>query len=454
MYLGIDLGTSAVKSVIIDDDQNIVSEAQSHITSLSNQPPISEQDPAAWIAAVRSTLDQLHSAGPTTLASVNSIGLSGHMHGAVLLDKNSDVLRPCIMWNDGRSVKECSELAEIADFAGISGNLIMAGFTAPKLRWVKKHEPALFNKTHMVLLPKDYLRLWLTGEFASDMSDAAGTLWMDVAKREWSDELLAACDLNCSNMPTLVEGTEVTGRLRHGHCKRWGMSKNTVVVGGAGDNAAAACGMGIIDGSALVSLGTSGVVFTPTRQFLPCPNLGVHAFCHAVPRMWHQMGVILSAASCLDWFSTTTGRPIGELLGLLSDPPNQPSNVIFIPYLTGNRTPYNDPGLRASFTQLSSDTNLSDLLLAVLQGVAFALNDCFCALKDAGTDIEEAFVVGGGSQSRSWLEVIANATGINLLVAAQGKYGAAFGAARLAAVASAGGSYSINHVTTQNRNRD
>ena len=233
----------------------------------------------------------------------------------------------------------------------------------------------------------------------------------------------------------------MTGQLRATHCEHWEMSEDTV--GGAGDDAAAACGMGIIDGSALVSLGTSGVVFAPTRQFLPCPNRGVHAFCHAVPKIWHQMGVILSAARCLDWFSTTTGRPIGELLVLLSEPPNQPSNVIFVPDLTGNRTPYNEPGPRASFTQLSSDTDLSDLLLAVLQGVAFALNDCFCALKDAGTYIEEAFVVGGGSQSRSWLEVITNDAGINLLVGAQGKYSAAFGADRLAAVAS-----SNNHISS------
>lgn len=433
MYLGIDLGTSAVKAIVIDDNQHVVSESQSDVKQMPSQPPKSEQEPQMWISAVGSALDKMHHDQPAILPSVRSIGLSGHMHGAVLVDKKANILRPCIMWDDGRSTKECMELANLADFEGITGNLIMAGFTAPKLRWVKKNEPELFAKTCHVLLPKDYLRLWLTGELASDMSDASGTLWMDIANRDWSDELLKACDLDRSHMPHLVEGIDSTGHLRRTHCQRWGMRKDTIVVGGAGDNAAAACGMGIVDGSALISLGTSGVVFAPTKQFRPHADRGVHAFCHAVPDMWHQMGVILSAASCLDWFSRMTLQSPKDLLSLVKNQHLEPTNVIFLPFLTGNRTPYNNPSLRASFTHLSADTKLSDMMLAVLQGVAFALHDCLLSLQEAGTDIVEAFVVGGGSQSKTWLQIIANTTDINLLLAPKGRYGSALGAARLAA---------------------
>lgn len=430
MYLGIDLGTSGAKLLIVDEAQEVQAEATARVPDLTLPAPLSEQDPAAWITAVEQALAQIARDHPALLAQVRGIGLSGHMHGAVLLDADDRVLRPCIMWNDGRSSRECAELSEAADFEGIGGNLVMAGFTAPKLAWVARHEPEIFARTARVLLPKDYLRLWLTGEHVAEMSDAAGTLWLDVAARRWSPELLAATGLTEAQMPRLVEGTEVSGTLRPEICARWGFAPGTVVAGGAGDNAAAACGMGMVEDGAFVSLGTSGVVFAPSDQFRPNTRQGVHAFCHAVPGRWHQMGVILAAASCLDWLAGILGRDVPEMLAL-AEGREGPSPVRFLPYLTGVRTPHNDPSVQASFHGMTSRTGAPDLVLAVLEGVGFALADCLDALREGGTTITEAYAVGGGSRSERWLQIIADICGVALLIPERGEYGAAFGAARL-----------------------
>ena len=435
MFLGIDLGTSGVKALLVDSEQKIRSEAVAPVVGGMSNPPFSEQDPAVWIASIEAALDSIGEKAAGELAAVEAIGLSGHMHGAVLLDSEDEVLRPCIMWNDGRSAKECEELEQRADFRGIGGNLVMAGFTAPKLLWVAKHEADLFERTSKVLLPKDYVRLWLTGEFFSEMSDASGTLWLDVAGRQWSDELLAACNLDRSQMPDLCEGTEASGMLREIHRRRWGFKRNIVVAGGAGDNAATACGMGIARDSAFLSLGTSGVVFAPTDSFRPCTDKAVHAFCHALPNSWHQMGVILSAASCIEWLAGLFKLSFDELLSHLPEKIVAPSQTIFLPYLTGIRTPHNDPDAGATFVGLKSDTDLSGMLHAVLEGVGFALQDCFAALSEADTPISDAFAVGGGAKSLRWLQILANITGVRLHVPEKGEYGAAFGAARLAMMA-------------------
>ncbi|MCY4460571.1 MAG: xylulokinase [Albidovulum sp.] len=438
MFLGIDLGTSGVKALLIDSEQRILSEATAPVESGFSEPPFSEQDPATWIAAVEAALDRIRAEAAMGLAAVEAIGLSGHMHGAVLLDGDDKVLRPCIMWNDGRSAKECQLLEQAEDFRGIGGNLVMAGFTAPKLLWVAEHEPEVFARVRKVLLPKDYIRLWLTGEYYSEMSDASGTLWLDVAGRRWSDALLAACNLDRSQMPELCEGTEISGTLRSEHCRRWGFKPSVIVAGGAGDNAAAACGMGIIRDSAFVSLGTSGVVFAPTEGFRPCTAKAIHAFCHAAPDTWHQMGVILSAASCIEWLAGLFQRPVDELLALAPEKIDAPSRMTFLPYLTGVRTPHNDPNAQATFFGLTSDTEISDVLQAVLEGVGFALQDCFLALSEADTPVSEAYAVGGGARSLRWLQTIANITGVRLLVPEKGEYGASFGAARLAMAAANG----------------
>ncbi|MEP3279397.1 MAG: xylulokinase [Stappiaceae bacterium] len=431
MYLGIDLGTSGVKILIIDATQNVVAEATSPVESLAVQPPYSEQNPHSWLRAIEKAFEEIKARNPGIFGQVRGIGLSGHMHGAVLIDRHDAVLRPCIMWDDGRSHLECEELSEAAAFERIGGNLVMAGFTAPKLRWVEKNEPEIFDKIGKVLLPKDYVRLWLTGEYAAEMSDAAGTLWLDVEKREWSQTLLEATNLSADQMPRLYEGTEVTGTVRGELCDTWGFSPGTVVAGGAGDNAAAACGMGIVEDGAFLSLGTSGVVFAPTKAFLPNVERGVHAFCHAVPGVWHQMGVILAAASCLEWLARTMQTDVASALNQLPQTINGPSSVCFLPYLTGVRTPHNDPRARASFNGVTNRTQNADLVQAVLEGVGFALKDCFIALAEGKTEITEAYAVGGGSRSQEWLQIIANICGVSLMIPERGEYGAAFGAARL-----------------------
>lgn len=430
MYLGIDLGTSGAKLLVIDETQEVLAEATARVPAPALPSPMSEQDPADWIAAIEQAMGRIAQDHPGLLAQVRGVGLSGHMHGAVLLDADDRVLRPCIMWNDGRSFRECTELSETADFEGIGGNLVMAGFTAPKLAWVARHEPEIFARTARVLLPKDYLRLWLTGEHVAEMSDAAGTLWLNVAARRWSPDLLAATGLVAAQMPRLVEGTDVSGTLRPEICTRWGFAPGTVVAGGAGDNAAAACGMGMVEDGAFLSLGTSGVVFAPSDQFRPNTRQGVHAFCHAVPGRWHQMGVILAAASCLDWLAGILGRDVPQMLTLVRNH-SEPSQVRFLPYLTGVRTPHNDPSVQASFHGMTSRTGAPDLVMAVLEGVGFALADCMDALREGGTTITEAYAVGGGSRSDLWLQIIADICGVALLIPERGEYGAAFGAARL-----------------------
>ncbi|MEL7151476.1 MAG: xylulokinase, partial [Pseudomonadota bacterium] len=308
-WLGIDLGTSGVKTLMMDADQNVLASAHAALTVSRPHPGWSEQAPEDWWQAAQATLDQLAKDVPDHMATVRGIGLSGQQHGATLLDASDKVLRPCILWNDGRSFAECEVLVERADFLRIGGNLVMPGFTAPKLEWVRSHEPEIFERVAKILLPKDYLRLCLTGEHISEMSDSSGTHWLDVAKRDWSDELLTATGLTQSHMPSLVEGSQPAGRLRSELAARWGMQSAPVLAGGGGDNAASAAGVGAVKpGTGFVSLGTSGVLFVSTDGFRPNTGDAVHAFCHSVPDVWHQMGVILSATDTLNWLARMTGR--------------------------------------------------------------------------------------------------------------------------------------------------
>ena len=305
MFIGIDIGTTSVKSILIDDRQALVGTASAAVAVSRPHPGWSEQDPADWWRATTATLDELAHAHPTAMAKVTGIGLSGHMHGATLLDASDKVLRPAILWNDGRSAAECAELeAACPDARRIAGNIAMPGFTAPKLLWVRMHEPKIFAAVKKVLLPKDYVRLLMSGEYVAEMSDAAGTYWLDVAKRDWSDALLAATGLTRSHMPRLVEGSAVSAVLKSDLAARWGIKKAPVIAGGGGDNAASACGIGAVKpGTAFASLGTSGVLFVSNAKFSPNTAGAVHAFCHAVPNTWHQMGVILSATDSLNWLS-------------------------------------------------------------------------------------------------------------------------------------------------------
>ncbi len=433
MYLGIDIGTSSVKVVLIDADQRIMATQSQPLDVQRPHPGWSEQDADSWVAATSAAIDALRKDHPDELARVRGIGLSGQMHGATLVDKADRPLRPCILWNDGRSAVEAAELDADPRFREITGNIVFPGFTAPKLVWVHRNEPKIFGAVAKVLLPKDFVRLWLTGDHASDMSDSAGTSWLDVAKRDWSDALLAATHLHRDQMPKLYEGTEPTGKLRSVLATRWGMNA-PVVAGGAGDNAASACGVGTVaPGAAFVSLGTSGVLFVSNEKFRPNAASAVHAFCHALPNTWHQMGVILSAAASLEWLSEVTGASPGELAQSVETHPPGEEPLFFLPYLSGERTPHNDTSARGSFVGLSHQTDRAAMARAVLEGVAYAFADCLEALKVAGTTVERVTAVGGGSRSHAWLKIIANVLNVPVDVPKEGDFGGAFGAARLRA---------------------
>lgn len=440
MYLGIDLGTSAVKTVLVDAAQRVVASRSQSLTVASPRPGYSEQDPAQWIDATFATLDALKAVHPVELAAVEGIGLSGQMHGATLLDAGWKPLRPCILWNDGRSAAECSELEQRwPALRATTGNKAMPGFTAPKLLWVAKHEPEIFAATRLVLLPKAYLRLVLTGEAIEDISDASGSLWLDVARRDWSDAALDATGLSRRQMPRLVEGCAPSARLSSELAQRWGMRKRPMIAGGAGDNPAGAIGIGAIDNrAAFVSLGTSGALLAPTDTIAADPSRAVHTFCHAVPGMWIQAGAILSAASCLAWIARLLRSSEAELLAPLGSHPTAPSHVSFLPYLSGERTPHDDPDVRGMLDGLSHGTDRDAIVQAVLEGVAFALADCRDVLADGGIAIAEIDAIGGGSRSRFWLAVLANVLDIPVHRFADGETGAAFGAARLGRLAVSG----------------
>ncbi len=439
-FLGIDLGTSSVKTLLVDDEQRVVAEATAALDVRRPRPLWSEQDPEQWWSATGTTLAEVRAACPREFAAVRGIGLSGQMHGATLLDATDAVLRPAILWNDGRSAAQCDEIeAREPRSRAITGNLAMPGFTAPKFAWVAEHEPEIAARTARVLLPKDYLRLRMTGEYVSEMSDASGTLWLDVAGRSWSSEMLAASGLASSAMPTLCEGSDASGRLRPDVARRWGLSEDVVVAGGGGDNAAGAIGVGVVDaGQAFLSLGTSGVYFVAGDRFAPNPAGAVHAFCHCLPGRWHQMSVVLSAASCLSWVASATGASSEAALLAEVEAADRDPHALFLPYLSGERTPHNDPQAKGVFFGLTHETTRADLGRAVLEGVAFALADGQDALLAAGTAIDEVTVIGGGARSRWWGRILAAALERPLRYAAGAELGPAFGAARLGRLAVTG----------------
>lgn len=438
MYLGIDLGTSGVKALLIDDSQAIIASASAALEISRPKPGWSEQDPADWIRATETALDGLKADNAGALSAVRGIGFSGQMHGATLLDAQDRVLRPCILWNDTRSHLEAAALDADQQVRRISGNIVFPGFTAPKLVWVAWNERDIMKAVRKVLLPKDYLRLWMTGEHVSEMSDASGTAWLDVANRSWSSTLLAASGMREEQMPRLVEGTEISGQLRPELAGRWGMDAGIVVAGGGGDNAASAIGMGtVMPGSAFASLGTSGVLFAANGSYQPNAESAVHTFCHALPGTWHQMGVILSATDSLNWLAGITGASAAELTGELGEELQAPTGISFLPYLSGERTPHNDADIRGAFTGIGHEADRASLTRALMEGVAFAFRDSLEALALAGTSLDRVTGIGGGSRSVYWLKALATALRLPVDIPADGDYGAAFGAARLGLIAAA-----------------
>lgn len=444
MYLGLDFGTSSVKGVLIDAKQKIIATASSPLKVSRPQHGWSEQNPEHWWKAANAVVKQLRILKPKAVAQVAGIGLSGQQHGATLLDVDGKVLRPCILWNDARSFEECKDILAAEPRAmDITGNIPLAGFTAPKLLWVKKHEPKIFEKVAKVLLPKDYIRFRMTGDYASDMSDSAGTYWLDVEKRDWSPAMLKATNMRRDQMPDLFEGTDATGKLTAAIAKAWGMPLRPVVAGGGGDNVASAVGIGAVkDGDAFISLGTSGVMFVSNDRYSPNAGKAVHAFCHAMKGKWHQMGVILSATDSLEWLAGLLKTPAPQLTKALGTKLSGPSEAIFLPYLSGERTPVGDSQIRGAIIGLGHETDAKAMTHAVLDGVAFALRDCFEALKDAGTSVKRVMAVGGGTHSELWLKIIATVLGVPVDLPAAGDVGGAFGAARMGLMAATGASYS------------
>ncbi len=435
MYIGLDLGTSGLKGVLINDAQRVLADATAPLTVSRPHDGWSEQSPADWIAAAESVLDQL---APHGLGAVRSIGLSGQMHGATLLDAADEVLRPCMLWNDTRAHEEAAEMDADPMYRRIIGNIVFPGFTAPKVAWVQKHEPRIWEKIAKILLPKDYLRLWLTGDHVGDMSDASGTAWFNNGRRDWSDDLLTANGFSRAHMPRLVEGSAPSGQLRDALAARWGLPKGIVIAGGGGDNAASGVGVGVVRaGEAFASIGTSGVLFAANDGYQPDPATAVHTFCHALPNTWHQMGVILAATDALNWYAALVGEDAASLTGSLG-PLQAPRKTVFLPYLGGERTPINSPTMRGAFIGLEHATDRHAATRAVLEGVTFAFRDCRDVLAATGTKLQTLLAVGGGSRSDYWLQAIATALGVPVQVPVSGDFGGAFGAARLAIMAATG----------------
>jgi xylulokinase len=444
MYLGIDLGTSALKAVLLAEDGHIVAQQSAPLEVSRPHPQWSEQSPADWWRALGIALGELARTHASAMRAVRAIGLSGQMHGAVLLDAAGEVLRPAILWNDGRSEPQCAELTErVPRLAQIAGNLAMPGFTAPKLLWVHDHQPQVFAKIAKVLLPKDWLRWKLSGEFFTDCSDASGTLWLDVAARDWSDELLAACGLTRAQMPSLVEGSAPAGRLKKDVAERFGLHAGIVIAGGGGDNAASAIGMGATTpGDGFVSLGTSGVIFLCSDRFLPAPQSAVHAFCHALPHAWHQMSVMLSAASALRWVTQLTDRrDEAELLAEVEalDERSLDLAPLFLPYLAGERTPHNDAQAQGVLFGLTHEHGAAALGYAVMEGVSFGLLDGWRTLDESTRSLARSLdLVGGGARSATWGRLLATLLDRPLTKRDGSEAGGALGAARLAWLADGG----------------
>ena len=437
-FLGIELGTSAVKALLVDEREAVLAAAEAPLTVRNPAPLASEQDPDDWWAAVGTALARIAAEAPQAMARVAAIGLSGQMHATVLLDAADRPIRPAMLWNDGRAHAEADELKRLgADLAAELGVPALAGFTAPKLLWLARHEPGTLARTRALLLPKDYVRLHLTGERATDPSDAAGTWLLDQARRTWSARAVAAVGIDPAWLPRIVEGSAASGTLRPDVAARFGLRPGIVVAGGGGDTMVGGVGIGAVaDGRAFVGLSTSAQLFVAASAHRPAPEHFVHAFCHALPDRWCQMAALLNGASVLAAVAHLLGdADIPTLLADVEAHYAGPSRLLVLPYLSGERTPHDDPHARGVVFGLTRETSRADLVQAALEGVAFSLADAQAALASAGAEIESAGIVGGGARSLLWTRLIANVLGIPLRVYAGAARGPAFGATRLGRLA-------------------
>ena len=437
--LGIDLGTSELKAVLLDEAGTVLAHAGVRLDISRPQAGWSEQDPESWWQACLSALHQLRQSQPDAYARLRCIGLSGQMHGAVLLDQADRVLRPAILWDDSRAIVQAQWLQQLhPEFAAVTGSLPMAGLTAPKLLWLRQYEPQVFREISCVLSPKDYLRLRLTGERISDVSDAAGTLWLDVARRDWYEPMVQACGLQLRQLPRLVEGSAASAGLSAAAAQQLGLRAQLLVAGGGGDNPVSAVGIGAIDaGHGFITLGTSAAIVAITDHAAGNPASAVHSFCHALPQRWYTMGAMLAGASCLRWVTRLLGQPNEQALLQLvqhSLPQTQPIAAgvpLFLPYLAGERTPHNDPLLRGGFMNLDYDSSPAMLGYAVLEGVGFGLLDALHAVQSAGAVVGACALVGGGARSNYWAQLLSNLLDREIHTLVGSELSACIGAAKL-----------------------
>ena len=422
--VGLDIGTTGVKAVAVSPNGELLGRVEESYPLSTPRPGWSEQDPETWWRATQAALERLE------VDEIEGLGLSGQMHGLVLLDRNQEVLRPAILWNDQRTGRQCEEIEERLGrerLIRLTGNRALTGFTAPKLLWVREHESDVYGRIAHVLLPKDYVRLKLTGELATDVTDASGTLLFDVGGRRWSEEVSSALEVDPGWLPLALESPEVSGRTESG----------VPVAAGAGDQAAGALGVGVVEpGLLAIALGTSGVVFAALPGFETDDEARLHVFCHAPPGSWHAMGVTLSAAGSLRWLRDAfdSGAGYDDLMSDAEGWPPGAEGITFLPYLAGERTPHANPDARAAFAGLSLRHDRGALVRAVLEGVAYALRDSFDLLGAVGAGAERARTSGGGARGDLWLAIIASVLGISLERTTV-EEGAAYGAALLGGVA-------------------
>lgn len=449
IYLGIDIGTSGTKTLAIRENGQILASATAEYPISHPKPGWSEQNPEDWWQATIKTVRQVLKAGKIQKEEVAGIGLSGQMHGSVFLDKKHEVIRPALLWNDQRTAAECEEITRAAggreELIKLVANPALTGFTAPKILWLRNKEKKNFDKTVKVLLPKDYVRLRLTGEFASEVSDASGTLLLDVKNRNWSTTLLSKLQLDESLMPAVYESEEVTGRLTADIAKQLGLNAGVPVVGGGGDNAAGAVGNGIVkSGIAFATMGTSGVVFTHSDEVQVDPQGRVHTFCHAVRGKWHVMGVVLSAGGSLQWYRNQLGqeevreakkRKVDSYEVITEEAASAPAGsegLYFLPYLTGERTPHADPHARGAWIGLTPRHGRPHLARSVIEGATYAMRDCLEIIEGMNIPVREVRLGGGGARSNFWRQLQSDVYG-KRCVTTNASEGPAFGVALLAA---------------------
>ena len=435
VLLGLDVGTGGARAVAVGEPGNVVAEASSEYPLHSPRPGWTEQDPEDWWEGAKETLGKV---AAEVEDEIVGLGLTGQMHGSVFLDASGELIRPALLWNDQRTYRQCEKITEAVGeerLIGLAGNPALTGFQAPKVLWLRDEEPENYARVSSILLPKDYVRLRLTGEHATDASDAAGTLLLDVRERDWSGEILDSLEIPAEWLPKVHEGPENTGALREGVAGELGLPPGIPVAAGGGDNAAAAVGVGVVEGGLLSSsVGTSGVLFAASGGFTPDPSGRIHAFCHAVPEEYHLMGVTLSAGGSLQWWRDATGADYDMLVEAASGMPPGAEGLLFLPYLSGERTPHLDPQARGAFVGLTSRHGVPHMTRAVMEGVVFSLRDSLEIMRELDVSIEQVRATGGGARSPLWRQLQADVYGfpIHRTTADEGP---AHGAALLSGVA-------------------